>query len=852
MSKKTGETAKKVSSAKDKAKKQQAVKQTTKQSSAKTTAKTTAKTPQKVPQKPTPKPATKTAKLLPRASAAKTPEKKPVKASAPTKTAPKKSVPEKAPAVTKKSATKPTKAATAAKPAAKPAKSVAKPAPKATAKKPEPQKTPKPAPKETAKPEPKQKKGAAATATAKPAPKAAKEPSAKTAPKAEPKQAKTEQPKPEKTLTPISYPTVRTGRPGRPPKAKKPVPVLIGPDGLPIKRKRGRPTKEEAARRAAAQKAAEEAGEDAIPLDADIPFDIDISEESLEDDDILIDEEYEDPRRGEGTDSFFDDPGDGDGEGEEDFSDIISDVVAKLQQRAESRNGYVTYEEINQALPTDIRDESNIDACQVLLSKLKIAVIDKEDEEAYQRNHPLPSSDIDYFDDPIRMYLHQMGKVPLLTQEREIEICQKIDHYQSLIQEYFCHFGFIPDLCIDKLEELEAGKERFDRVIVDKVASSRDQYMANKPALKKSLEKCRDSMFSAYGAIKAAKNEKDMAKAQKRRETARANFREVVKELNFKQKMLEQILEKGGEELYYKKYLDLKEKQKRDSKVAKARRDPGVFAANEARRKALEDAFCMTGDEFLAEFKIVKEALKGVQDARNEMVSANLRLVISIVKKYMNRGLSFLDLIQEGNTGLIKAVEKFEYRRGFKFSTYATWWVRQAATRAIADQGRTIRIPVHMIETINRLQRVQKRLNQQLGREPTHEELADAMGCTEERVHEIQRMALHPTSLQKPVGDGDDASFGDFLPDTNADSPPEKTAQNLCRERLYEVLDTLQTREREVLIMRYGLDDGSPKTLEEVGRAFGVTRERIRQIESKAIRKMRRPARRSRLEELSQ
>ena len=511
----------------------------------------------------------------------------------------------------------------------------------------------------------------------------------------------------------------------------------------------------------------------------------------------------------------------------------------------------MTYDEINQALPTGVRDESSIDACQTLLNKLNVVVIDKEDEEDYQRSHPQPSLGIDYFDDPIRMYLHQMGQVPLLTQEREIEICQRIDSYQSLIREYFCHFGFIPDLCIDKLEELEAGKERFDRVITDKVASSRDQYMANKPELKKKLEKCRDAMYSAYAALKAAKDDASRDKAIKRRDKARATFKEVVEELNFKQKMLEQILENGGQDRYYKQYLALKDQQKRESKTPKHRRDPGVMAAIEGRRAALEEAFCMSAEEFLAEFSKVREALKGVQDARNEMVSANLRLVISIVKKYMNRGLGFLDLIQEGNTGLIKAVEKFEYRRGYKFSTYATWWIRQAATRAIADQGRTIRIPVHMIETINRLQRVQKKLNQQLGREPTNEETAAAMGCTEERVREIQRMALHPTSLQKPVGDGDDASFGDFLPDSNADSPPEKTAQNLCRERLYEVLGTLLKRERDVLIMRFGLDDGSPKTLEEVGRAFGVTRERIRQIEAKAIRKLRRPARKNRLEGLS-
>ena len=615
------------------------------------------------------------------------------------------------------------------------------------------------------------------------------------------------------------------------------------------KRKRGRPTKEEVARRLAAQNGGEPPEEMLVDpgLDLDFPDDLSLEEELFEEEQSLS-EGFDTDREGGGADSFFDNIDDTDPE--EDFSDVIKDVVTKLQQRAESRNGYVTFDEINQALPTDIRDEANVESCQTLLTKLNVAVIAKEDEEDWQKNHPQPSSGIDYFDDPIRMYLHQMGQVPLLSQEREIEICRKIDDYQTTIREYFCHFGFIPDLCIDKLEELEAGKERFDRVITDKVSSSRDQYMANKPVLKKKLEKCRDAISSAYAAMRAAKDPKEMARAEKRRDRARAQFKEVVEELSFKQKMLEQIFETGGQERYYKQYLDLKDQERNWKKTPKVRRDQSVYEAITARSQALEEATCMTEEEFVSDFQKVREALKGVQEARNEMVSANLRLVISIVKKYMNRGLGFLDLIQEGNTGLIKAVEKFEYRRGYKFSTYATWWIRQAATRAIADQGRTIRIPVHMIETINRLQRIQKRLNQKFGREPTHEEMAEAMGCSEERVREIQRMAMHPTSLQKPVGDGDDATYGDFLPDTSADSPPERTAKNLTHESLREVLGTLAKRERDVIIMRFGLDDGSQKTLEEVGRAFGVTRERIRQIEAKALRKLRRPMRKERLEGL--
>jgi RNA polymerase primary sigma factor len=256
----------------------------------------------------------------------------------------------------------------------------------------------------------------------------------------------------------------------------------------------------------------------------------------------------------------------------------------------------------------------------------------------------------------------------------------------------------------------------------------------------------------------------------------------------------------------------------------------------------------MSEAEILEEAQGLKEHMREGQKARTEMVEANLRLVISIVKKYMNRGLSFLDLIQEGNTGLMKAVEKFEYQRGYKFSTYATWWIRQAATRAIADQARTIRIPVHMIETINKLLRVQKRLVQEYGREPTPEEAAEEMGLPVERVRAVYKMAQQPISLQSPVGDGEDAHFGDFIEDKAAENPSEMTAYSMLKERLQDVLCTLTERERQVLDYRFGLTDGYSRTLEEVGREFEVTRERIRQIEAKALRKLRHPTRMRKLE----
>jgi RNA polymerase primary sigma factor len=531
------------------------------------------------------------------------------------------------------------------------------------------------------------------------------------------------------------------------------------------------------------------------------------------------------------------------------FSTIeVQNRIRELIKLAKEQ-GYLTFDDLNEALPEGVTDADELDIILTRLRRLEIDIIEasevdrykdgKKDADEEEEEEGRTETKVDILDDPVRMYLKQMGQVPLLTREQEVEISKRIEEAEGMVQKHISRFGFVACAHLDLARKLLEGRERFDRVILDKKIESRERYMKNLPRLCKQVEQLSTSISRQFCDLARNSSRKRSQKSRTLQRTM-ASLQRIYPHFYLKQRVMEEFVHLADDAHHTSLYLQ--------TEIAKKPRSQKRRLQLQNKMRELEKSLWFSLSEYAEEYRTLKGWLRQAFKAKTEMVEANLRLVISIAKKYTNRGLSFLDLIQEGNMGLMKAVEKFEYRRGYKFSTYATWWIRQAITRSIADQARTIRIPVHMIETINKLMRVQKQLVQEYGREPTPEEVAEEVLLPVDRVRAVLKMAQQPISLQSPVGESEETNFGDFIEDRGAENPSDMTAIVLLKEKIKDVLETLTDRERQVLEQRFGLVDGYSRTLEEVGRQFQVTRERIRQIEAKALRKMRHPTRIRQLE----
>jgi RNA polymerase primary sigma factor len=541
--------------------------------------------------------------------------------------------------------------------------------------------------------------------------------------------------------------------------------------------------------------------------------------------------------------------------------------------------GFLTYEELNEKLPDEVVSPDKLDSLLMMIDEMGIKLIDEADIGDYQKQPRIRKKPADKraeeaaakheeeddgeeidlnleaelaeastkrIDDPVRMYLTQMGEIPLLTREQEIALAKKIEITRKIFRSKVLESDYCLQSAVEILQQVDDGDLPFDRTM--KISTAEDQadkgtigqrIPINLGSARAMLSRNRDD-WERLREKKPKKEEEEIRLAIRRR---RRRSVKLLEELSLRTSKVTPLMKKLSS--ISTKMVELEQRIEELNKIEEPGEDLEVC---QEELSGLEDLVLENAQDLHRRVVAVRKIYNKYEDAKRKLSGGNLRLVVSIAKKYRNRGLSFLDIIQEGNTGLMRAVDKYEYRRGFKFSTYATWWIRQAITRAIADHARTIRIPVHMIETMSKLRNISKALMQELGREPTIEEIAKRAKMTVSETRRVLKISRHPISLDRPVGESEDSYFGDFIEDEKADNPVESATQEMLKDKIEQVLKTLTYREREIIKLRYGIGDGYTYTLEEVGRIFKVTRERVRQVEAKAIRKLQHPVRARKLE----